>query len=357
MNNNESSFSPRVSQTPLDNHIATLGSAPKELTGNKRSGRRKRRLVILIGIALALLMVTVLYVYWYQNPKKVVSDAFLNVFSAQTVSYAGAIHATGNTNMNATMDGGVSPKGAVANAKFTFDTQNKKYTLTGNGLLDANGDAYVKVKDINELIGNYRTAVPAASLPLFDKIIDKIDDKWIKISAEDIKSYNADFAALQKCSGAALEKIQNDTATKSTLLDLYKKYPFVVIDKSLGVKADSLGYSLKINHDVSKSFTTDYKKTAFYKDLVKCDASYIVDKDIVEQSAATDGATVYVWVSRWSHVLTKIEMRDEGRTSKTNASIETDFNRPVTVEAPKNASTLEKLQNDVQSLLRSAQTN
>jgi hypothetical protein len=341
----------------MNNNEDSLSSAP-QTPRTTRSLHSKRRLLILIGVALALLLLALTYVYWYQNPKKVVSDAFLNVISAKTVNYAGVVQMTGSMKMNTTMDGGISPKGTVVNAKFTFDTQNKQYTLTGNGLLDANGDAYVKIKDINELIDNYRSAVPAASLSLFDKIIDKIDDKWIKISAADIKNYNADFAVIQKCSSDAIIKIQDDTATKSTLLELYKNHPFVAIDKTLGVKGDSLGYSLKIDHDESKSFTTEYKKTTFYKNLVKCDKSYVVDKDIAKQSTTADGVAVDVWVSRWSHILTKVDVRDEkNKSSTTNLSIETKFNQPVTVEAPKNATTLEKLQNDVQDLLRSAQTS
>ncbi|MET0979986.1 MAG: hypothetical protein ABWX90_01880, partial [Candidatus Saccharimonadales bacterium] len=257
----------------------------------------------------------------------------------------------------AAMDGNVSPEAAVLNARFAFVTQNKQYTLTGNGLMDKNGDVYVKVKDIDDLIANYRSAIPATSLPLFDDIIDKIDNKWIKISAQDIKNYNADFAVIQKCSGDAIMKIQNDAATKSTLLELYKKYPFITVDKSLGAKGDSLGYSLKINHDVSRSFTTEYKKTAFYKDLVKCDKSYAIDKDVAKQAVAPSGTAVDVWVSRWSHILTKVDVRDENKASQTNVSIDPKFNQPVNVVVPKDATTLEKLQNDVQELLRSAQTS
>jgi hypothetical protein len=353
MNNNENS--PSAPQTTPADDLMQISQSPPSST---RFRSNKWLLIILVSIALTLLILVVTYVYWFQNPNKVVSDAMGNALSAKTLNYTGVVTSTGTPALNVAVDGGMSINGGIVHAKFSFDTQNKTYTLTGNGLFAENGDAYVKVKDIDKLVGNYRSAIPAVSQPLFDQIIDKVADKWIKVSSADIENYNKDFAVAQRCTIDSLKKIQSDAATKAELIGVYKKHPFIEVNKVLGARNDSLGYSLKINHDASRAFTAEYKKIPFYKALVACDESYTVGEDIAQQKTATStDVAVDVWVSRWTHVLTKVEMRDNMKTSKTDVSIDTKFNHPVAIDIPKNATSLDKLQNDVQALLRSAQAD
>lgn len=316
------------------------------------SKKKKYLLFGLLSTALILLLAVLAYVYWYQAPNRVVSDALFNAATAHSAVYKGSASSTGTTNMTAALNGGVSADGATINADFTFNAAGKKYSLGGNGLVDSNGDAYVKVQNIDSLVGNYRRAIPENSQTLFDQIIARIDDKWIKVSAADIQGYSTSVAKLQKCVSEVTNKIQSDDAQRSELVAVYKQHPFVVIDKSLGAKNGSLGYLVSINENTSRAFDAEFKRTRLYKSLSACYAG-------LESSASITTVAppqLEVWISRWTHTITSLTLRDESNGQTTTITVEPIFNRSVTIAAPKSATTLQQLQKDVQALLSSSQT-
>jgi hypothetical protein len=254
--------------------------------------------------------------------------------------------------MNVTFDGGASTKGGTVNAKFTFDAQDKEYTFEGNGLMDADNNLYLRVKSIDALVSNYRSSVPAEALPLFDQIIGKINNKWVKVGADDVRDYSPELATTQKCTADVLKKIQGDKAVKAELATVYKNHPFIKVEKTLGVKDGSLGYTLSSDLEVSKAFIKEYKNTSFYKSLLKCDDSLAIDENEVTKS--DDNTQVDVWIDRWSHQITNVTMKSDEDGTTTNLSIQPKFNQPVTINAPKDATTIKQLQEDIMTLLQSA---
>jgi hypothetical protein len=317
---------------------------------------KKARLFMLIATALLILGLGLTYVYWYQNPSKVVSDALLNAVSSKSLTYSGVSTLALPTKVDVAFDGAAIGKGGSVNAKFTFLSQSKKYTLEGSGLLDEKNDLYIKVKNIDELIGNYRKSIPASSQKEFDQIYAKINNKWVKVSADDQKNFNPDLAKTQKCTADAIKTIQGDTAVKTELISAYKKRPFIVIDKSLGANGGSLGYTLKSDQTITKAFVKEYKNTSFYKSLVKCDSSFTLKDDLSAQNRSNDNGITRtdVWVDRWTHQVTKVSLKTDDKSAVSDVTIEPKFNRPVNVTTPKGATTLDQLQKDVQALLQPA---
>lgn len=336
---------------PSTGRSLTAESAPKH-TLSVAPKSRKGLLILLISIAVLLGLFALAYVYWFQSPNKVVADGLSHAFAAESLTYTGMVTTVGATKMNVDFNGGMSTDGGMLNAAFAFDTNDKKYTFDSNGLVDTKGDLYLKVKSIDELVANYRSAVPADAQPLFDRIIDKIDNKWIKISADDIKEFDPDLAKTQECVASTYKKLQTDEATKSELRAVYKKHPFIVVDRVLGAEEGSLGYTLNTDRATFKEFAKEYKTTPLYKSLQGCDGRFTLDKDIKvdERTAQVD-----VWFDRWSHRITRIVTKDSEDGQTTNVSIKPAFNRPVTVTTPKDATTIEQLQKDIMSLLQTAQ--
>lgn len=334
----------------------TAGSSTTTAVSKKR---KQRLLIALITVALVILGLALAYVYWYQNPNKVVSDAFVHALNAKTVTYTGTLTTAGSSKMVVTMNGGAGMDGGTVNAKLSYEVSGRKYTLDGNGIIDKKNDLYFKVQNIDGLVNNYRRAIPPQSQGLFDQIIDKIDDKWVKISSEDLKSYNPGLVKTQECVGDAVREMQNDATVRAELLDTYKKHPFIAIDKTLGAKDGSLGYALKTDEATSKAFNTEFKKTAFYKSLVKCDSSF-ADKEgnqLKDQANTLEkGVTNEVWIDRWSHRVTKVAFKQDKSGQTTNISVEPKFNRPVAIVTPKETTTVEQLQKDIQALLQSGQS-
>lgn len=319
----------------------------------KLSKRKKLSLPLLIGIAVLLGVLALLYVYWFQNPNRVVAEGLSRAFNAESLTYTGVVTTAGATKMNAVLDGGASAQGGTMNAKFTFATRDKKYTFDANGLTDLGGKTYLKVRNIDGLVANYRSAVPAESRPLFDQIIAKINDKWITVGVDDLNAYNPKFAATQKCVSAAYKKLQSNKAAKTAVTATYKKHPFIVVGQTLGAKDGSLGYTLVTDDAALKAFMKEMKSAPLATSLKECDDSFKVDDNAFSQKGRT--TKTEVWVSRWTHRITRVVIKDDKNGNATNLSLKPTFNQPVSVSAPKDATTLKQLQKDITSLIQTAQ--
>jgi hypothetical protein len=321
------------------------------------SAARKRLLLGLVLLALTVLTMGLIYFYWYQNPQKVLSDALMHAVGAKSLTYTGNINTKGSPAMDITVDGGTSEKGGILAAKLVLGTQSKNYTLEGNAVIDEKNDLYFKVRNIDDLVNNYRKAIPAESLPLFDNIINTVNDKWIIVSSKDLQDYSQSLAKSKTCVSEVMKKIQTDATIKSQLMEAYKAYPFMTVDKKLGAQSGSLGYALSYNPDLTKGFTGKYKTTTTYKTLAACDKSFVIEGNNLfgQGTTAITPPKTTVWIDQWTHHLTKITLQDSTTTRPTSITIEPKFNRTVTVVTPKDVTTLEQLQRDVQGLLQSTQ--
>jgi hypothetical protein len=338
------------------NDPATPLSRPK-LSLRQRTNQlpRSKKIFLLggIGLILILIILALIYTYWYQNPKKVVADGVVQALNAKSVSYKGTFTAKSTSNVEVQFNGAAAVKGGSVDMKLTLASLDKKYTIDGSGLLNDKGDVYFKIKNIDDLAQNYRKAIPATSQGLFDQIVAKINDKWIKISSEDLKSYSADVATTQKCMTEAFKKMQNDETVRSEVVAIYKRYPFIVIDKTLGSKDGSLGYLLNIDQNKAQSFMVAFRGTALYKSLHACDKSLVLDiGDSKSGTTMNQNGIFEVWIDSWTHHITKVVVADKSKT--TNLTVSPSFNKPVSVTTPSKSTTLEQLQKDVQELLISA---
>ena len=337
------------SATAQQSNVSGVAIPPKK--------SKKGLIITLIATAVLLLGLGLAYVYWYQNPNKVVADAFLHALDSKTVTYTGAVTSAGASKVVVTMNGGATADGSTVNAKLDYEVDGKKYSLDGNGIIDKKNDVYFKVQNIDSLVNNYRRSIPANSQGLFDQVIDKVNDKWVKISSEDIKSFSPEIIKTQECLTQSMNDLQNDAAVKNQLVDTYKKHPFIAIDKTLGAKNGSLGYALKTDTEVEKNFEKEFKNTSFYKSLVKCDSSFAnEDEDQLKEYTDTfdENVTTELWVDRWSHQITKLAVKQDDKEQTINVAIEPKFNQSVTIVAPKDVTTIQQLQQDIQALFQSA---
>jgi len=340
------------------NKPATPLSQPKLSPWQRvRQLPRRKRFFLLGGVGLIILLIIMALVYtlWYQNPKKVVADGIVQALNAKSVVYDGAFTTKNSSDIKVEFNGGAASTGGSVDMKLTLASLGKKYTIDGNGLVNDKGDVYFKIKNIDDLVQNYRKAVPASSHDLFDQIVAKINDKWIKISSEDLKAYSADVATTQKCVTEAFKKMQNNESVRSEVVKIYERYPFIVIDKTLGSKDGSLGYLLNVDQNKAQSFTNAFRDTALYKSLHACDNKFNLDiGDNKSGSTMNTNTSFEVWIDNWTHRITKVSISDKKGSS--NLTVMPTFNKPVSVATPSESTTLERLQQDVQQLLISAST-
>lgn len=345
--------------------VSSLGSTPAPSPFPTQAPAKKRKGLVLAIIAVVLAVLVgggvLAYNFWYQNPEKVVTDGMINALRAKTITYTGSVVVTGDTKMKLELEGANSAAAAKLNAKLTFAIEDKDYVLEAYALFDQKGDLYVKAKNLNALAGVYQEALPPESVELVDTLVAKINDQWIKISADDLAMYSEDASEKQKCTSDAIKKYQDDKEAIAEVSNAYAKNKFFIIDKELGSKDGSLGYSIKGDREKAKAFLGDIKNTKIYKSLHECDPSITIDEEKDSEEVSGEDkqeARVELWVERWSHTITKLSATSKEKDTNNQLDIlfQPKFDQKVEIAAPDTSITLKQLQADIEELLMSGMT-
>jgi len=318
---------------------------------------------LLVGLIVAAVLVVLggggalAYTFWYQNPEKVVTDSLVNAINAKTMKFKATIDTKSDVTTTVTLTGGVNNGAANVDMELTSQSGGKDYTIQGSGVFDNKGDLYVKVKNADQLIdsimGMDQTApdMPAGAKKAISNFVTKINDQWIKVSSDDLKGFSEDAAKSQKCLQESFKKVQQDKAVSSELSNLYKKHQFIIVSKKLGSKDGNLGYELDNNKTEAKAFALGLKDTQLYKSLHDCDNSFTIDeKDLTMDSQDSSKSKVEIWVSRWTHQLTKLSSSTDDKNQPTTVTFEPTFNQSVTINTPDKSKSLSDLTKDFEDL-------
>ncbi len=350
-------FSTSLEPSPMSNAAAKENQpfeAPPTAPKPKRKG-----MIIAIIVAAALVVLTggsaLAYNFWYQNPNKVVGDALMNALEAKFVSLEGTADFSEGSNRKASIvfDGGNNEGASALNMKASVSMDGRDYSFGGGLFADAKGTLYFKVNGVRDIVKDFRGQLPPASLPPFDKLVKKIDDRWISLKASDTKEFSESYSRAQKCLAESAKKLRDDNNLRTEVIDAYKKNVFIKVEKSLGSKDGSLGYELSIDNTKVKDFNKAFKETTFFKDMHKCDPGFNVDDPVESEAAGKVKTTTEVWVSRWSHEVTKLAVDVSEDGQKGSIVLEPTFNKAKELKAPENAITMQQLKADIDELVQS----
>lgn len=335
---------------------ASVGAA----TGSNGSGLKNKK-GLLVGLIVAGAVVVLGggsalgYSLYYQNPQKVVTDGVIKAFTAKSVKYTSTIDVSNDDiTVNVTLDGAAENKVGQTTAKIAVKTGGKTYKLSATGLVDDKTDIYFKVGDIKDLAKDLNSMMPLGSQSAIDDIVSKIDNQWIKVTADDLRDVSEEASKAQTCATDAIKKFQDDKKATKEIGTLYRKNQFIVIDEKLGSKDGNLGYTLKADGDKLKAFSLSLKETTVYKDLHDCDSSFEInesDFDDIVGKATNDSDRFELWVDRWSHQIAEVNITskaDDG--TKLSATFKPVFNKSVKIEAPAGATTIKELTKDIEAL-------
>lgn len=324
---------------------------------------KKRKGLIIGGIIAAALVVLggggALAYSWYQNPEKVVADAVMNAIKAKTVTFTGELTVENDSKVKLELNGATDAVSGELAAKMTFPMGEKEQTLEANAKFDKNGDLYFKAKQLDKLVEANREQLPPESQATVDQLVAKINDRWVKVSADDLAKFDETSSKRQKCVADALKKYSEDSVATNEVIEVYKKNKFIKVEQNLGTKDGSLGYTLKGDKATAESFFKGLKDTKLYKTLHECDPSLELDeKQSSEQTTEQPNVEtrVELWVSQWSHEVTELKFTANDKEAKASsvAFLKPKFNQPVNVEAPKDAISLAQLQADIEAVINSA---
>lgn len=319
------------------------------------SGGKKKKVIIGSIIASALLILggggAAAYTMWYQNPDKVLGDALVNMIHAESVTYTGTIDLTNHETSSASSTAALksmklSVEGKNNNsvgehvAKLSIDYNNATYDVTGAALIDKDSNLYVKVGGVKKVLTNLATTGGGtyAQLPQYiQDIVEKLDDKWVRISSDDLKEVNKDYDKTKTCTDEVLKKLNDDKAMTDELVTIYQDNKFIVVKESLPAKDGSLGYVIEGDKAKLEQFAKAANKSKFAVELQKCDDTFTLNEDnddATEAESAYKDTRIEVWVDRWSHQLTKLHVTGKTDGASATATVEPLFNKQVEVSAP-----------------------
>jgi len=368
---NETNVKPAdVAETPVTETIQ-----PEPVTGELNSVEqpkknvKKKRIIIGSIVVGALLLVgggsALAYNLLYQNSEKVVTDALVSAFKADTLQLTGSFEAKNDEfNMKVEIDAKAATENGQIAAKIKFKSGEQTMKLDGAGYFGSNGDLYLKVNNAKDII-NVVTGDMAGETTAFDALSEKVSGKWIQITNEDIGEVSEEYKKSQVCIEDVSKQFSEDKSLSSEVTKLYKSNRFIVINEKLGSKTingvGSLGYVIDINDEKVKTFITGLEATEIGKKIKSCDET-IDFKEIADSIGNADDSTVtgegkvQLWASRFGHQLTEVNANGTSDGTNIKAVLNPVFNKPLNLKAPTDSITLESLKAEFEAALEAYST-
>ena len=330
-------------------------------------GQRKSKAGLIIAICAAVLVVLLAIAgatayAFYQKPENVLLDAVSKLPLATKVSTKTTVNSNFSYEADGvkikfkrfTFDTGAenTPK-FDANAELVLEVNGKELSLKASGLVTDNGTVYFKdniVSSIKETLSILHQKLPAQA----EKHLKKIDGKWVKYSLADARKQDKKSANQLQCVIDAYKKYSKDDKAKHQISSVYKKHPFIIIDKEVKSQNGNFGYDVSVDDDKAEAFWKDFRETSFAKSVESCAPNVSSSSSDTYKSAkkakSKADATMTVWVSQWSHELRGVDikttnLKTDSRSGKNyNVSAKTviDFSKGSQVAVPSDAISAEE---------------
>lgn len=330
-------------------------------------GQRKSKAGLIIAICAAVLVVLLAIAgatayAFYQKPENVLLDAVSKLPLATKVSTKTTVNSNFSYEADGvkikfkrfTFDTGAenTPK-FDANAELVLEVNGKEMSLKASGLVTDNGTVYFKdniVSSIKETLSILHQKLPAQA----EKHLKKIDGKWVKYSLADARKQDKKSANQLQCVIDAYKKYSKDDKAKHQISSVYKKHPFIIIDKEVKSQSGNFGYDVSVDDDKAEAFWKDFRETSFARSIESCAPNVSSSSSDTYKSAkkakSKADATMTVWVSQWSHELRGVDvkatnLKTDSRSDKNyNVSAKTiiDFSKGSQVAVPSDAISAEE---------------
>lgn len=353
---------PTTANQTVAQPIAQLALPPQMAMGQRKS---KAGLIIAICAAVLVVLLAIAgataYAF-YQKPENVLLDAVSKLPLATKVSTKTTVNSNFSYEADGvkikfkrfTFDTGAenTPK-FDANAELVLEVNGKELSLKASGLVTDNGTVYFKdniVSSIKETLSILHQKLPAQA----EKHLKKIDGKWVKYSLADARKQDKKSANQLQCVIDAYKKYSKDDKAKHQISSVYKKHPFIIIDKEVKSQNGNFGYDVSVDDDKAEAFWKDFRETSFAKSVESCAPNVSSSSSDTYKSAkkakSKADATMTVWVSQWSHELRGVDvkatnLKTDSRSDKNyNVSAKTiiDFGKGSQVAVPSDAISAEE---------------
>jgi hypothetical protein len=234
-------------------------------------------------------------------------------------------------------------------------------------ILTPSGDAYLHADNFENLYKNAlsnatkmtrdnpleQAAIDALDLAMGPKI-KSVDGKWVRIGADDLKSFNGVYADAYKCMHDAVTGIGGNATELIEIGLRYNSNKFLSVVQTLPERDGNVGYVVATDSAKLKAFIESLKSAKIFKDINACavNAGSAIDLSKIQVGPLPK---TELWISRFNHQLKQVTVSTTvGKGSdakKVTVDMTTDFNVQVNATAPKDFVPLTNLLPSVSSLL------
>lgn len=367
-----------------DQSVTNTNNENLPVENNKKPSFLKNRRM-LIGIIIAAVVVllgvgtTLVYSLWYQNPEKIVFDSISNAIKAESVKTTGEFNVAfdeadiqGIDNVKLLLNENSDLSNFDLGVELVVNLTDMKdpLSLNGKAILDNEGNIYFNISNIEDTVDKFIVFSNDNCLTediieceyygevkeVLNPIISKIDNQWWKVSADDLSELNEDWAEEQKCLTDLVGKINDDKKIHNEIIDLYKKNPFISINKELGVNNGNYGFEIGMDSKSAVSFVNNLDETTLFKELSNCSDSFEISEDIDEDNISDysdvvkDNGSLVLWVSQFGHEINQVEANYKDDSYNFSANISPIFNKPVELEVPSDSKPISELVESIQEI-------
>lgn len=337
---------------------------------------KKRRTGLIIGIVtgsvvlVALIVLTLLYFLWWQNPQRMVNNAVAQLALTKKGVVSGKLTAE-NDELSMTVDfKGVSnvPKSSAEadlTVKFKEQPSLGEVQLKLETVVADSETMYVKVDGLMTLLrkalgssftldgglgGTSYSRSEVQMLSVLGPVVRKADGNWVKISTKNLTGVDAN----SDCVTGLMKKLQSNDKARQELADIYRKNGFLVVKRSIEDKNGARGFEIDLKSDAAKDkakkFAEELDKTDVGRDLKRC-----FEKDSTRDGAskktAADNETLKIWVDGWSHTLRSVELSGSQDGTKISMSFDLQLDKEQEVKVPTDAKDLKEVLGPLNSML------
>jgi len=350
--------------------IPTTPTAENSFQPPIKPKSKKKTILILLAIVLFVLVAGgTAFAMWYTYPDNVTADAVKNLVSSKTMINEGNYSYTDKTDK---FDISFKTQSDAPNLAGSLDAKAKiKYqdfsvNVDGAVMMSQSGIVYFKLNNAGELVNKAletdygKLYIKSPKLQdAIKKFVAKIDNKWIKLDQNDIDSYSKDYKKERTCSQKTLSSFYNDSSQQNEVVDAYKAHRFIVVKNTGKTQTinghESVGYALRYDGKKGNEFETALNKTKVSKELKKCSGDKTPDHKQTKKEQQTaekeaNKAKTIVWISRWDHQLTKVEVTSDDKGAKSDFSATFKPNEKTQLTDPKSSIKAKDLQKDFENL-------
>lgn len=354
------SAAPAVSTDDLIRQAGPVTPSTATALGSQtRSGRRKPLLIGLIIAAVVVLGGGAAAYALYETPDQVMADSVMQLIAAKSLGFSGTGMIKSNTTtMSLTYSGGATQQEFALHGKLTMGSGSSAVTAQGDVQNDKDGNYYVRVANIKDILTSAFGSIPANEKATVDQIVGKVDNKWIKVAASDLPLATVtDATKMQQCYQTAVGKVQTDASYRNEILSAYGKQRFVVVKQNLGIKNMSIGYRLGIDATKEHAFVDSLSSTKLYSDLKKCNSDFTLDSYKIDSAAPTP--EFELWANLLTHQPKQLSIMNAASDTSTtyNFTVNPVLNTVVKIDTPTDTTDIQQLEQALLMLTMAAYAN